>query len=153
MVTVGIFSFKENSHGRAGNRTRDLMISSQRLWPLDHEAGQGRENVETTLILENLSRQQTIKMWKCCDLRWRKTADWVSGWLQKKRAWIKNEVHRILTQHLDKRKICAKLVPKNLSVEQKANRLGICQDLLGRLEIEPDFLDNVITGVESWVFD
>ena len=32
--------FKENSHGRAGNRTRDLMIRSQRLWPLDHEAGQ-----------------------------------------------------------------------------------------------------------------
>ena len=31
--------FKENSHGRAGNRTRDFMISSQRLWPLDHEAG------------------------------------------------------------------------------------------------------------------
>ena len=35
MVTAGIFPFKENSHGRAGNRTRDLMISSQRLWPLD----------------------------------------------------------------------------------------------------------------------
>ena len=30
MATVGIFPFKENSHGRAGNRTRDLMISSQR---------------------------------------------------------------------------------------------------------------------------
>jgi hypothetical protein len=26
-------------HGRTGNRTRDLMISSQKLWPLDHEAG------------------------------------------------------------------------------------------------------------------
>ena len=39
MVTVGIFPFKENSHGRAGSQTRDLMISSQRLWPLDHEAG------------------------------------------------------------------------------------------------------------------
>ena len=39
MVTAGIFPFKENSHGRAGNRTRDLMISSQSLWPLDHEAG------------------------------------------------------------------------------------------------------------------
>ena len=43
MVTAGIFPFKENSHGRAGNRTRDLMISSQRLWPLDHEAGLERE--------------------------------------------------------------------------------------------------------------
>ena len=39
MVTAGIIPFKENSHGRTGNRTRNLMISSQRLWPLDHEAG------------------------------------------------------------------------------------------------------------------
>jgi len=39
MVTAGIPPFRENSHGRAGNRTRDLMISSQRLWSLDHEAG------------------------------------------------------------------------------------------------------------------
>ena len=39
MVTAGILPFRENSHGRTGNRTRDLMISSQRLWPLHHEAG------------------------------------------------------------------------------------------------------------------
>jgi len=65
----------------------------------------------------------------------------------------KNAVHRILTDHLHMRKICGKLVPKNLSVEQKVNRLKICQDLLGRLKIEPDFLDKVITGDESWVFD
>ena len=51
------------------------------------------------------------------------------------------------------RKICAILVLKNLSVEQKANRLEICQDLLGRLEIEPNVLHKVITGDESWVFD
>ena len=51
------------------------------------------------------------------------------------------------------RKICAKLVLKNLPVEQNANRLEICQDLLGRLEIEPNFLHKVITGDESWVFD
>ena len=49
--------------------------------------------------------------------------------------------------------ICAKLVPKNLSVEQKANRLEIYQDFLVRLEIEPNFLHKVITGDESWVFD
>jgi len=51
----------------------------------------------------------------------------------------KSAVHRILTDHLHVRKICAKLVPKNLSLEQKVNRLEICQDLLGRLEIEPLF--------------
>jgi len=65
----------------------------------------------------------------------------------------KKAVHRILTDHLHMRKICAKLVPKNLSIEQKANRLEICKDLLGRLEIEPNFLDKVMTRDESWVFD
>jgi len=33
MVSAGIHPFRENSHGRTGNRTRDLMISRQRLWP------------------------------------------------------------------------------------------------------------------------
>ena len=42
---------------------------------------------------------------------------------------------------------------KNLSVGHKANRLEICQDLLGWLEIEPDFFDKVITGDELQVFD
>jgi len=64
-----------------------------------------------------------------------------------------NADHMILTDHLHVRKICPKEVPKNFPVEQKVNRLEICQDLLGRLEIETIFLDNVITGVESWVFD
>jgi hypothetical protein len=31
---------KKNFHDRTGNRTQDLMIRSQNLWPLDHEAGQ-----------------------------------------------------------------------------------------------------------------
>jgi len=35
----------------------------------------------------------------------------------------KDAIHRILTDHLHMRKICAKLVPKNLSVEQKVSRL------------------------------
>jgi hypothetical protein len=30
---------RKNPHSRTGNRTWDLMISSQKLWPLDHEAG------------------------------------------------------------------------------------------------------------------
>jgi len=37
--TQTMVPFRENSDGRAENRTRDLMISSERLWPLDHEAG------------------------------------------------------------------------------------------------------------------
>ena len=30
---------RKNEHGRAENRTRDLMVSSQELWPPSHEAG------------------------------------------------------------------------------------------------------------------
>jgi hypothetical protein len=37
---TGIFPFKENPYGRNGNRTRNLMNSGQKLWTLDHEAGQ-----------------------------------------------------------------------------------------------------------------
>ena len=53
LVTAGILPFRENSHGRAGNRTRDLMISSQRLRPLDHEAGRRFEccSIETNTFL------------------------------------------------------------------------------------------------------
>jgi len=51
----------------------------------------------------------------------------------------KNAVHRILTDHLHIRKICAKRVPKNLSVEQKANQLEICQDLPENLKLSQIF--------------
>ena len=43
MVTAGILPFRENSHGRTANRIRDLMISRQRLWPLDREAGRNSQ--------------------------------------------------------------------------------------------------------------
>ena len=47
-------------------------------------------------------------------------------------------VHQILTQNLDMRKLCAKMVPKNLTTEQKANWRDVCLDLLDRLEREPE---------------
>ena len=37
-------------------------------------------------------------------------------------------VHQILTQDLDMRKVCAKMVPKNLTTEQKANQSDVCLD-------------------------
>jgi len=49
MVTAGILLFRENSHGRAGNRTRHFMIISQRLWPLDHEAGHNLKLADSIL--------------------------------------------------------------------------------------------------------
>jgi hypothetical protein len=37
----GSWPARENSHGRTGNRTRDLMASSKKVWPPSHEAGLG----------------------------------------------------------------------------------------------------------------
>ena len=59
-------------------------------------------------------------------------------------------IHQILTQDLDMRKVCAKIVPKNLTTEQKVCRRDVCLDLLDRLEREPEFFNRVITGDESW---
>jgi len=41
-------------------------------------------------------------------------------------------VRKILTEDLDMRKVCAKMVPKDLTKEQKQRRVTICQALLER---------------------
>ena len=61
-------------------------------------------------------------------------------------------VHQILTQDLDMRKVCAKMVPKNLTTEQKANRRDVYLVLLDCLEREPEF-SHVITGYETWILE
>ena len=47
--------------------------------------------------------------------------------------------------------MCAKMVPNNLTTEQKVNRRDVCLDLLDRLEREAEFFSRVITGDESWI--
>jgi hypothetical protein len=44
---------RKNTHGRTGNQTRDLMISSQKLWPLDHKLGQ-RPGIVTNFFVRFL---------------------------------------------------------------------------------------------------
>ena len=51
------------------------------------------------------------------------------------------------------RKVCAKMVPKNLTTEQKANRRDVCLDILDHLDREPEFSSHVITGDESWILE
>jgi len=51
------------------------------------------------------------------------------------------------------RKVCAKLVLKNLSDEQKDNHMLVSWELLDCLTSEPNFLQRVITGDETWVFE
>ena len=52
--------------------------------------------------------------------------------------------HQILTQDLDMRKVCAKMVPKNLTTEPKANRRDVCLDHLDCLKREPELFSRVI---------
>jgi len=65
----------------------------------------------------------------------------------------KMDVHRIITEDLHMRKICAKPVPKNLPDEQNDNPVLVSRELLDRVTSEPNFLQRVITGDESWVFE
>ena len=48
-------------------------------------------------------------------------------------------VHEILTFELGMQKICAKLVPKILTNEQKENQRNVCLDLLERIENDKNF--------------
>ncbi|GFW22262.1 protein GVQW3 [Trichonephila clavipes] len=51
------------------------------------------------------------------------------------------------------RKVCAKLVPKVLTQDQKELRVLRCQELLDLIQNEQDFLNSVVTGDESWMFE
>ena len=50
------------------------------------------------------------------------------------------------------RRVAAKFVPKLLSAEQKDLRVEVAQDLLDTTSTDPEFLNTVITGDESWVY-
>jgi len=61
----------------------------------------------------------------------------------------RERVRKILIEDLDMRKVCAKMVPKEFTKEQKQRRVTICQDLL---ESQDDILGHVIAGDETWVY-
>ena len=64
----------------------------------------------------------------------------------------KSIVHEIVMTKFQIRKVCAKLVPKVLTDEQKENRVSISRELLDRVRGNPDYLEQVVTGDETWVF-
>ena len=61
-------------------------------------------------------------------------------------------VHTIVTEDLAMRKVCAKMVPKVLSEEQKQSRVEISQEIVDCIKEDEHFMDNVITGDETWIF-
>jgi len=61
-------------------------------------------------------------------------------------------VRPILTEELGMRKICAKMVPRNLTEQQWDARVSVCAQLLEEVEADPQLMERVITGDESWFF-
>jgi len=61
-------------------------------------------------------------------------------------------VHSILTNDLALQRVSAKFVLKLLPMEQKQFRLEITQDMLDSANSDPEFLNIMTTGDESWVY-
>jgi len=61
-------------------------------------------------------------------------------------------VRRKLTEELGMRKICAKMVPRNLTEQQWDTRGRVCAELLEQVEADPELMERVMTGDESWFF-
>ena len=49
--------------------------------------------------------------------------------------------------------MCAKMVPRLLSEDQKTRQLHVCQDILQQLQTDATLLEKVIIGDESWIFE
>ncbi len=60
-------------------------------------------------------------------------------------------VYRILTKHLQVRRLSCKFVPKILTTEQRRQRVDLCTQNLATLAADPLFLDKLVTGDESWL--
>jgi len=58
----------------------------------------------------------------------------------------------LLTSDLHMIRVCAKFVPRLLTVDQCEQRQTIARDLFERSCEDVQFLKNIVTGDESWVY-
>jgi hypothetical protein len=61
-------------------------------------------------------------------------------------------VQCILADNLNVRHISAKFVPRLPSDDQKAHRISVCRELKQQTRDDPNFISNIITGDETWVY-
>ena len=114
---------------------------------------EGREDVEDDPRSESLSTSKTeenverVRQKVCGDHR--STARMIANELimNSERVWT------IIVEELRMRKICAKMFPRLSTDEQKERCMEVCQDILTRLETDPNLLGRTITGNESWIFE
>lgn len=60
--------------------------------------------------------------------------------------------HDIFSNVLGLKRVAAKFIPKLLNFDQKRNRMNIAQELLNDVNDDPNLLQRVITGDETWVY-
>ena len=64
----------------------------------------------------------------------------------------KSTVQRILTEHLQMRKLCTRWMPKLLTAPQRQDRITCSRENLALYQQSPaKFLTSIVTGDESWV--
>jgi len=61
-------------------------------------------------------------------------------------------VQRILADNLNMRRISTRFVPRLLSDDQKALCVSVCTELKQQARDDPNFISNIITGDETWVY-
>jgi len=64
----------------------------------------------------------------------------------------KSSIHTILMDHLEMKRVCTKIVAKLLTPEQKLQQKECCVDWKTSEESD-EFLERVITGNESWIYE
>ena len=60
--------------------------------------------------------------------------------------------HEILTEKPEMHRISAKFLPRLLSDDEKENHFNISQELFDRASADENFIKNVITWNESWMY-
>jgi hypothetical protein len=61
-------------------------------------------------------------------------------------------VQHILADNLNMRRISAKFVPRLLSDDLKAHCISVGRELKQQTRDDPNFISNIITGYETWVY-
>lgn len=65
----------------------------------------------------------------------------------------KTITNEIVTDDLNVRKVCPKMVPQVHTDDQKVSRIETCQGNLNICENDSKFLNNMITGDDFWIFE
>ena len=62
-------------------------------------------------------------------------------------------IRTILNDCLGKKCFAVRIVPKDLNVLRKLNRVKVAENMLEQVNSEPTFMKRIVTGDEKWVYE